>query len=1786
MGILDIPWLTESLKKRALRYLLQRYMGHFLKEKLSLEQLSIDLYDGTGCITNLALDVVGINGELIFLPFHFTDGCEIEEITCSVPWSALMTESCYVEIKGASFVCELNSPMESDAGELFVSTILSKSMMMTSSMQMAEEIASQPENDDDNEAPTQKAEGLELMAQLIDSVLRRVKLVAKNTKFIMKSVTVPSNSSSKLPQSQVEFTVKNLQCEEDCPERDLGSNFKCNEPGNIDKILTLEGVEVAINGRLVAQIGGKHLIRIKASATKSDIQIYLGSPLLAILTSTELKAFFDVFSTSSNTSDSIPFDPYHFQYEQHSNCPNSNRPQQPGFVHSSNKQKPMSSTEYALIERQMQQELHVSSSRNNLNKGQMTGDGIGGTSGNVTGATTWAQVTNDDSSSKFQSFDLNSDEDDDHESTSAGLHRKSGRNRKESTSSTGKKASSTTVVSTSSSTFSCFIKIPGIYLCLLTKDQVSIPRPTVPLHGSCDFDKINSFLDQHLGQLNHLRVLVFPIQIDISRAFATTIIIGEAMVIEESGGTKMPLLWSESIGDTSNIKTQSSKMSYSGINHTPGQTNKPKYRVEIQSPTEGTHKSHSFSNEYESMAQDDRPTTISIECSEVTCVTLDPTLLERLSGYIPSSSGHSQQANFTSSNQANSHHINSSNTLYNNQQGVPSHHQQQLAPGPLPSLDFEIRSKLLKINQLFPIPDLRQQSDIGQQPDDETSSDGDGEKGDDEGKEDTSDPLLQSQSVLRKEAIMYVIEEVFVKTNLRNTIARFDDLKGLLCQEGKDTVLFVEASRNPVDPIEININIGPGAVSIEDTLSNDQMFDGEMEDSIYIDNCNQSKDIDAFQMTRKLFNQDDTHNEPFVTPSDRNNANEYLKQARSATQLQVDIIIPSGVIAVDARQLELIYNRFGNDLVMWEPKKSTVDKSESCPAINATGNSATNDGIYKLCKSIHLHESLDSESSFHSTEDEIAGNKLNNVCVCTVHVHEITLSALPLQDESQVNQQQQQQQSNRAKNPIEPLQRIKGQNVFLGMVIGSGGPYTNVVFLNGDQASLSHEDEVIISNNELMDADSSLSMTFGITRVSPELKKFKIAIGLSDALMSKFDLSVFETFWSFINVTDEEVLGYTPPAVQTELHISLSNGAIVLCPNVADASVTCRPALFTFDEVYVTSMVVEKNTQTLLRVILEEGSLYLSKFSKKQPNLYLNDFVCVVDSGLTDVNLKIKDDSKMELKVSNNKVVVRTCSDSLAALGQFIIAISNSATCGSSVQMNDLDINDESALDELCETKDTFFDDERSEENRKNLNSLLDDALSDVTEDTTSDNRSNFPSTMDGNYRLDDGGSSSGDSDFFILSQDDYGSGIKHGASVEPQIRKLTEEPITISDSHFTFTQSRPLPEVIKETLQRYLLEEISLEFMFYGGKDFHDEHNESTDSTGTVELGPRRSESKSSIESCEPLRVNLPEKGNKEAKHVKFPDELGEANLWTSLNLGHTNDTSYDATGDHGLRRHRSPPGKSFSSVGHHRSGISGGKYNAKQEGGKGRQKDVCVVVSLSKVKSLFEIFEPQFDVSWRFILLIQDVVVYDKVQASLIHKMLFEYSNSSMPKRNSANMFSIKATSRKNPDDFNDEVDIRVSVKPLRINIDQDTLTFLIEFFTSINSSAKNMQQNNNPTGPASSESVKVNSVQFNSTGVSFNKSNGHNSDDLESEYGDTFKPTCSSRRKDSNITTGSVGLEKTASEASRPPAIYVKSFIFAPDVPIRLDYECKKVDLQKVGFVLLPGLLFWVLIWLFVS
>ncbi|TKC33750.1 hypothetical protein EI555_013033, partial [Monodon monoceros] len=196
---LVMPWpFSESIKKRACRYLLQRYLGHFLQEKLSLEQLSLDLYQGTGSLAQVPLD----------------------------KW-----DNCALEVKGLELVFRPRPRLATGSEPMYWSSF------MTSSMQLAKECLSQKLTDEQGEG-SQPFEGLEKFAETIETVLRRVKVTFIDT--VLRIEHVPENSKT---GTALEIRIeRTMYCDETADE---SSGINVHQPTAFaHKLLQLSGVSL------------------------------------------------------------------------------------------------------------------------------------------------------------------------------------------------------------------------------------------------------------------------------------------------------------------------------------------------------------------------------------------------------------------------------------------------------------------------------------------------------------------------------------------------------------------------------------------------------------------------------------------------------------------------------------------------------------------------------------------------------------------------------------------------------------------------------------------------------------------------------------------------------------------------------------------------------------------------------------------------------------------------------------------------------------------------------------------------------------------------------------------------------------------------------------------------------------------------------------------------------------------------------------------------------------------------------------------------------------------------------------------------------------------------------------------------------------------------------------------------------------------------------------------------------------------------------------------------------
>ncbi|GAB0095176.1 Autophagy-related protein 2 [Sergentomyia squamirostris] len=169
-----MPWYalwSDVIKKKVCRYLLQRYLGQFLQEKLSLEQLNVDLYNGTGTVYDVTLYSEALN-ELCQSQGWALEVIEgyLGSVTVNIPWNALMTEDSFIEVSGMYLA--LKPKPTTKEGQSVLESMWSS---MSSSMQLAQDCMDREGENLAQNVQMTAMEGIERFAQIIDNVLNRIK---------------------------------------------------------------------------------------------------------------------------------------------------------------------------------------------------------------------------------------------------------------------------------------------------------------------------------------------------------------------------------------------------------------------------------------------------------------------------------------------------------------------------------------------------------------------------------------------------------------------------------------------------------------------------------------------------------------------------------------------------------------------------------------------------------------------------------------------------------------------------------------------------------------------------------------------------------------------------------------------------------------------------------------------------------------------------------------------------------------------------------------------------------------------------------------------------------------------------------------------------------------------------------------------------------------------------------------------------------------------------------------------------------------------------------------------------------------------------------------------------------------------------------------------------------------------------------------------------------------------------------------------------------------------------
>lgn len=224
--------------------------------------------------------------------------------------------------------------------------------------------------------------------------------------------------------------------------------------------------------------------------------------------------------------------------------------------------------------------------------------------------------------------------------------------------------------------------------------------------------------------------------------------------------------------------------------------------------------------------------------------------------------------------------------------------------------------------------------------------------------------------------------------------------------------------------------------------------------------------------------------------------------------------------------------------------------------------------------------------------------------------------------------------------------------------------------------------------------------------------------------------------------------------------------------------------------------------------------------------------------------------------------------------------------------------------------------------------------------------------------------------------------------------------------------------------------------------------------------------------------------------------------------------------------------------------------KLTWKTRGGFGRKHDVLMEINLNKVRFSHETYPTNTEQASRQVLLVTELEIRDRMAISNINKFLYHPTVGIRSKQGSQHMVVIKALHlRPDPSLIAQECCLRISLLPLRLNIDQDSLLFLINFFNELGGG-----------GDISASNTKQNQVV-----------KPHQPPVMMVELPEAAKELQARKMVADNLTLlldeeqKQTEKEDTQSEVTSDSPIFFRQIIFSPDVPIRLDYQGKRVELS---------------------
>ncbi|XP_070420339.1 autophagy-related protein 2 homolog A isoform X4 [Equus przewalskii] len=1679
------PW-SNCVKERVCRYLLHHYLGHFFQEHLSLDQLSLDLYKGSVALRDIHLEIWSVNEVLESMesPLELVEGF-VGSIEVAVPWAALLTDHCTVHVSGLQLTLQPRQGPGPGAADS-----QSWASCMTTSLQLAQECLRDglPEPSE----PPQPLEGLEMFAQTIETVLRRIKVT-----FLDTVVRVEHSPGDGEHGVAVEVHVQRLEyCDEAVRDPSQAPPVDVHQPpAFLHKLLQLAGVRLHFE-ELPAQeeppepplqIGScsgymELTVKLKQNEAfpgpKLEVAGQLGS-LHLLLTPRQLQQLRELLDAVSLA------DP---------EC----------LIDKLNRSRPLGAEDLWLIEQDLNQQLQAGAVAEPVSPDPLVNPVVSLDSTDLffSMAGLTSSVASAVSELSLSDVDLGSS-----------VHSDSAPRRLSAQGHPTGKTAPTPLPDTLRPDSLLKMTLGGVTVTLLQTSALSSGPPDLTSHFFAEFDatKDGPFGSRDFHHLrprfqracpcSHVRLTGAAVQLSWElrtgrgrRTTSTEVHFGQLEVLEclWPRDTSEPE-YTEILSFPSSLGSQASARPCAHLRHTQTLRRVPKSRprrpAACHCHSELTLDLADFQADVELGALD-RLTAL------LRLATTPPP--EPPAGLLTE---------------------------------PPAAAEQQTV--------MRLSAPRATLRLRFPIADLRPERDPW------------------------------AGRAVRAEQLRLELSEPQFRSELSSgpgppAPTRLEltcsDLHGTYEDGEKPPVPCLRVSRalDPKSPgrkyflPQVVVTLNPQVSSAQWEVAPEK---GEELELSAESPCElREPEPSPFSSKRTMY-----ETEEMVIPGDSEEMRAFQSRALALSRCSLEVVLPSAHVFLPSKEVyESLYNRINNDLLMWEPADLVPTPEPAAHPSGYPGPSGFWHDNFKMCKSAFKLDSDSDDEDAHffsvgasgapqppASESPSPHSQSTFSTLVTVLTGRIT-ALCETKDEG----------GRRLEAVHGELVLDVEQGTIFSVTQYRGQPGLGYFCLEAEKATLYHraavDDYELPSHLELPSfaPPAQLAPTIypseeGVTErgaLGPKgqgrvphmlstavrihldphknIKEFLVTLRLHRATLRHY-MALPEQSWhsqllEFLDVLDDPVLGYLPPTVITVLHTHLFSCAVDYRPLYLPVRVLLTAETFT-----LSSNIIMDTSTFLLRFILDDSALYLSDKCEVETLDLRRDYVCVLDVDLLELMIKTWKGSTegklsqplFELRCSNNVVHVHSCADSCALLVNLLQYVmsegdlhppprppSPTEIAGQKLSESPASLPScppvETALINQRDLADALLDTERSLRELAQPSGGPLPQASPVSVYLFPGERSGAqppsppvrapagslgsrPEAKEDEKEEEGDGDTLDSDEFCILDAPGLGIPPRDG---EPVVTQLHPGPIVVQDGHF----SRPLgstdllraPAHFPVPSSRVVLREVSLVWHLYGGRDFgpHPGHRARVSLTA-----PRGSPSRSS-------GPNRPQ------------------NSWRT-------------------------------------------------QGGSGRQHHVLMEIQLSKVSFQHEVYpaEPATGPTGpgapgqeleerplsRQVFIVQELEVRDRLASSQINKFLYLHTSERMPRRAHSNMLTIKAlhvaptTNLGGP-----ECCLRVSLMPLRLNVDQDALLFLKDFFTSLVAGI-------NPMVPADASA--------------------------EAHPETRVQPSSPQEGQPEGVeTTGSreaVGGGHGSSSAEQQP-IYFREFRFTSEVPIWLDYHGKHVTMDQVG------------------